>query len=106
MGFDAQKTSYEIQVCCREGGTVREISSCSLCGVDFRPDAERHRTKGADAKSTRLVTRMSMVQELGGRALIAPSCSKNNQKPDGSVAVTGRFAAPYGRPHSDRSRYA
>jgi seryl-tRNA synthetase len=83
MGFAAQKT-YDIEVWLPGQARFREISSCSICG-DFQARRMNARTKGADAKSTRLMHTLNGSGVAVGRALIA--VLENYQQPDGSVAV-------------------
>jgi seryl-tRNA synthetase len=83
MGFAAQKT-YDIEVWLPGQARFREISSCSICG-DFQARRMNARTKGADAKSTRLMHTLNGSGVAVGRALIA--VLENYQQPDGCVAV-------------------
>src|SRR5271156_2683110 len=83
LGFASQKT-YDLEVWLPGQGRFREISSCSICG-DFQARRMNARTKGADAKSTRVVHTLNGSGVAVGRALIA--VLENYQQPDGSGAV-------------------
>jgi seryl-tRNA synthetase len=85
MGFGAQKT-YDIEVWMPgqgEGGTYREISSCSVCG-DFQARRMDARYRGADNKP-RFVHTLNGSGTAVGRALIA--VMETYQQEDGSIAV-------------------
>jgi seryl-tRNA synthetase len=85
MGFSAQKT-YDIEVWMPgqgDGGTYREISSCSVCG-DFQARRMDARSRGPDGKP-RFVHTLNGSGTAVGRALIA--VMENYQQQGGSIAV-------------------
>ncbi|MBS0528270.1 MAG: serine--tRNA ligase, partial [Proteobacteria bacterium] len=85
MGFASQKT-YDIEVWMPgqgDGGTYREISSCSVCG-DFQARRMDARSRGPDGKP-RFVHTLNGSGTAVGRALIA--VMETYQQADGSIAV-------------------
>jgi len=85
MGFSAQKT-YDIEVWMPgqgDGGSFREISSCSICG-DFQARRMDARYRGSDGRP-RFVHTLNGSGTAVGRALIA--VMETYQQKDGSIAV-------------------
>src|ERR1700758_4906728 len=85
MGFSSQKT-YDIEVWMPgqgDGGAVREISSCSVCG-DFQARRMDARYRASDGKP-RFVHTLNGSGTAVGRALIA--VMETYQQQGGSIAV-------------------